>query len=331
MGFVLKKLAIFPTIILLILISLGAAPANKVTLHTVDDASGKPINQARAIMDNALQEMDKSGRYQDIVFFIHGRGKHPAKGMKIMPKFAQKYDLRVIMFHGPSWTGVTNRPVSHAQAAALQLKQLLNQLVTFKEQRQAWLDEHQIRFTLFLHSMGNIVMQEYLLTHHLAGALPSNLIDNVIFNAADVPVKNHQIWMENIDFTERTYVTINRSDIILAGSKAIDLIHGKFSGRRLGHAKSKKLTPDNITRNVSYVDLSQVSGNQHRYYLKSKDSDVNYFFATIFHGKEAQLTPEQGVYPISRKKVNGRSIASTPESKKQKSTKPVQDIYEFRR
>jgi esterase/lipase superfamily enzyme len=331
MRFLLKTLAIFPLIFLLAIFTLVAEQSDQVGLYTITNPDGVRVQQLGTVLDQALERMDKSGRYRDIVFFVHGRGKHPAKGMKIMPEFEQKYDLEVLMFHWPSWLGATKRPVAHAQAAALQLKQLFHLLENYQARRQNWLDEHQIRFTLFCHSMGNIVMQEYLKSHHRAGALPSDLFDNVVFNAADVALKNHHTWMDQIDFTERTYVTINRYDIILAGSKAIDLINGKFSGRRLGHAKSGGFKQGTLTNKVSYLDLSKVAGNQHRYYLMHKNPDVNYFFGTVFHGKEAELTTEQGVYPRKKKKKFGRFLASIFSNDDDDQDEIIPGVYEFRK
>lgn len=207
-----------------------------------------------------------------LVFYIHGRGKHPQKGIAYLPRFEKRYNINVVMFHWDSWINNITRPESSAVQSAPQALKCISKLVEFKEEHERLF--RQRNTYLMSHSMGGIVLKT-LLENYESGFWPKNSFDAVFINAPDVPTEDHDWWIDKaFDFTSKVYVTLNGDDLILFGSRLIDIKDFKvLKGNRLGASTSNYLFLGNsLSRDVTYLDFSYLSFGGHRYFIPSEHS-----------------------------------------------------------
>jgi hypothetical protein len=216
----------------------------------------------------------KADLKKPLVFYIHGRGKHPQKGIAYLPRFEKRYNINVLMFHWDSWINAITRPEDSAVQSAPQALLCISKLIEFKE-KNGYLF-HNRNVYLMSHSMGGIVLKT-LLEKYEYGLFPKNSFDAVILNAPDVPASNHDWWIDKaFDFTSKVFVTLNGDDLILFGSRLIDIKDFKlFKGNRLGASTSNFLLFGNsLSRDVTYLDFSYLTFGGHRYFIpKKKSSD----------------------------------------------------------
>ena len=228
------------------------------------------------------EEVD-DGVVDNIIFFIHGRGKHPKKALdKIIPHLQKDYGASVVMFHWfPSFNGPLSRPEKPARNAASDLKKVLHKYKKYKEKNNIT-----IKATLLAHSMGNIVLEEYFKNHHTAGALGQELFDTVILNAADVDRDGHHDWVQKIDFTKNLYITRNKKDSIL-GLSAKSVGKGRLGQKWTTMFKSKEKL--GFAKNAIYLNFSK-TGVNHRYYIfggQKGNRLLHEFYGLVLNGESA--------------------------------------------
>lgn len=232
------------------------------TTNKIDGAWG--IESFNELMNQLLEKND------DIIFFIHGRGKHPVKGVKLLPEIEQRYGAKVVMFHWKSWTNAVSRPVKAAKEAALDLQQVLYALQSYKKNNPAKM--LRLHLSLLVHSMGNLVMEEFIQKYY-TGDLVDGLFDNILLNASDTGAEQHAEWANKINFKNQLFITLNKQDGILHGSILIDFKDGKYNGPRLGRKiRSNGGRYFTLSNNSIYVDISKQVGLKHRHYLLPDDA-----------------------------------------------------------
>ncbi len=248
-------------IILLSIVSSQSLFAN--TIFTRGDTNGVDCHKLDLKLNRILNESEK-----DIIFYVHGRGQHPEKGISYLPDFEDAYNAKVIMFHWKSWINWYSRPEDSAKESGSKLRECLDILNKYKIENK---EKFSKRKTFFMaHSMGNIVFKNLMEYHYQKDNWAEDLFNAVIMNAPDVKSKKHNTWVDKIDFTKKRYITINDDDFILIGSKAIDVKDVKiFKGARLGASIHSKKS---ISKKTMYMDFSKISLGGHRYFL---DKDKN--------------------------------------------------------
>ncbi|OUR96601.1 hypothetical protein A9Q84_09655 [Halobacteriovorax marinus] len=261
------------------------------TRYDVDDVEG--------VMSELLSDYNT----EYITVFVHGRGKHPEKGLTIIPDIEERYGVKTIMFTWPSWESAVERPVHSGINSAdemLIFLTKLNEYIRNNPHKAA-----RFKLTLLVHSMGNIVFKK-MMDDLYQGDFKWDLFSNVILNSADVPSKKHSEWVEKIDFGKSLYITNNDDDSVLFGSELLDSFNGDYDdyeGPRLGKDLAKDFKKKGVVKsqNAIYLDLSKLSYGGHRHYLMKDKSKYNFqknIFTSLLHGEKPRLDRSAGVYKV---------------------------------
>lgn len=302
------------TLIVSFLISFSSV--GKLQLYTNEGLNEKPFEE---LMEDLLQDE------KDILFYVHGRGKHPSKGLKILPEIERRYDMRVVLFHWDSWSSMFDRPVENAIEGGRDLATLFDLFNVFKESRSE--EFSQITVSLLVYSMGNITLQSYM-ENHFDGGLQKDLFGSLILNAADCLVDGHKEWLEEVNFASSIFVVSNENDKILAASKVLTIFEDKVQerlGRRVTYYDYLDLFETNkiffpLAENASYMNFSDLLDNGHRHFLRPNpffktihitrkrggnqihktevvkiNPSIHFFFANIFHGKSFNIDDYKGL------------------------------------
>lgn len=230
-------------------------------------------------LNQVMADVLKSADERNILFFIHGRGKHPQKGLAYLPQFEDNFNLRIVMFHWDSWINSISRPEESAKNSGEYLNYCLGQLNEFKNKNK----EEFIKRKLFfmVHSMGNIAFRSFLQNYYDQN-FKANLFDAVVMNAPDLEAKNHHLWVDKINFSKKVFITFNGDDLILTGSRVIDYKDLKFfKGARLG-ANPKQFS----SKIATYLDFSNITFGGHEYFLEAPKHPISHIFTDIFRSEE---------------------------------------------
>lgn len=274
-------------------------------LYISKNANGKSCEE----LPHLLLKEYKRKTSAPILFFIHGRGKHPEKGLAYLPNLEERYGINVIMFHWDSWINAISRPEQSAQDAAARFAICLDEIERFKTQEPEVFNKRPLLF--MSHSMGNIVLKT-LVENNLFKSRGS-IFESMILNAADVPLDEHKEWIEKISLSKNVFITFNSNDAVLIGSKFIDYKDGDFfSGRRLGRAKSSVLKKREMAKNAKYLDFSDLTFAGHQHFLddgKNSQLPLTRIFEDILYGKNRfstlyRLNRENQVYEFQRTASN---------------------------
>ncbi len=231
-------------------------------------------------LNDILQE--KLDLTKDILFFVHGRGKHPEKGLAYIDTVEGNYDLNVIMFHWNSWINSISRPENNAIDSSRELQNCLNQINRYKE-----VSKTDKKFFFFSHSMGNIVFKYFLKDLYEKSTFNNELFKSIILNAPDVESKKHNLWVDKIDFSKNIFITFNLDDSVLIGSKAIDYKDVRpFRGFRLGTRPYS-----GITKKANYLDFSKLTIGGHEYFRYDKSHNITKILNSIFKNNSFSKFP----------------------------------------
>lgn len=260
------------------------------------------LSQEGSSIAETLKENIESGKADNFIFYIHGRGKEPNKSLQeVIPDLEKEYTSTVLMFHWfPSYKGPTGYPKEEAEAAASDLGKALEYFQAYKNSHK---DEFKnVKSTMLVHSMGNIVFGKFMESYG-RGTLNKGLFDTIVLNSADADAKGHDKWVSNVDFTNNLYITLNEHDSILSFS-------AKSQGeKRLGQ-KTTTVTGKQIplAANATYVDFSEAEVN-HRYFLKSGQEGnrwLKQFYESVMNGNPVNLNLFPGIKGVEA--GNGNKI-----------------------
>lgn len=255
------------------------------------------VDKFTELHDDALKELSGNGKADNLIIFIHGRGKHPEKAYKkaLIADLEDDYSAKVIMFHWPSWNGLTGFPESNARNSANDFNLLLSQLRDYKNANKELIKN--IKFTLLTHSMGSIVLEEATKN---SPAQINNLFDTVLISASASEGKGHAAWVNKLDISDNVYITINEEDPMLGPAGA------KESGRRLGKGlESRSGQEFALAQNAIYVDLTE-SSLGHRYYIHRdlvNKPVAKAFFDDVLNGHAASFSNGKGVREIRSERI----------------------------
>jgi hypothetical protein len=232
-------------------------PKQENALVTLTDKV-QAIDSINLILHKTINEINNNPNYDNLILFIHGRGKHPEKAFKqnLLSDLEHNYTAKVIMFHWPSWQGTYGFPTQKARNSAIDLIRVLKSLENYKQSHKD--ETNNIKFTLFTNSMGSIVLEQAMRDYN--GSL-GQVFDTLLINASSSVAKDHSVWVDKINFSENTYITINQEDKLL-GKLGI-----RYFGKRLGKGTTSILGNDFMhSSNASYINVTKYKLN-HRYYL----------------------------------------------------------------
>jgi hypothetical protein len=280
----------------------GSSPGTALITDDGTQYQVQNLSQEGSSLAQALKENIESGRADNFILYIHGRGKEPGKSLKdVIPDLEKEYRSSVLMFHWfPSYKGPAGYPKEEAEAAASDLGKALDYFQDYKNSHK---DEFKnVKSIMLVHSMGNIVFGKFMESYD-GGKLSKGLFDTIILNSADADAKGHDKWVSKIDFTDNLYITLNEHDSILSFSAK------KQRQKRLGQ-QTTTITGKQIplAENATYVDFSEASVN-HRYFLKSGQEGnrwLKQFYDSVMKGNSIDLNSFKGVKKVEQ--GNGNTI-----------------------
>lgn len=272
-------------------------------LYSTNNHNGKSCDY----LSTELKKLFRKNTKNPILFFVHGRGKHPEKGLDYLPEFEQRYGLDILMFHWDSWINAISRPEQNAIDAASRLAHCFEEIQEFKDEHPSLFKKRPVHF--MAHSMGNIVFKSLIENHQFEAK--KFLFESVTLNASDVPYDEHKKWIEKIKLAPNIYITFNSNDAVLIGSKFIDYKDGDFfSGRRLGRSNTSQIDRRELAKNAYYLDFSQLTFGGHQHFLddgKNSKAPLTSIFQDIFHGAQSfqaefSRNSKNGILEFTKKK-----------------------------
>nr|BDT27482.1 alpha/beta hydrolase [Bacteriovorax sp. HI3] len=253
--------------------------SNDMTTYQASDVS-KLLNQL------TVESPDKN-----ILFYVHGRSHTLEKEWNNINKVEQIYNVRVLMLHWDSWNNALGRPVDNTYEGSRQLDLGLHEVYRFKKNDAEFFKDH--KMFLMFHSMGNIVLKNYLEKSKNDIQDPS-FFDSIILTGADTPFTGHKKWLSTLNMSHDVYVVTNNKDAVLLASVGhdyteIDLASKNDDRLGLGRGFDNLLFLNTrIAANALYFDVSGLAGSEHRHYLSS-NQDIEDLFHFMFKEKFDQI------------------------------------------
>ena len=286
---------------LIILIGCGAVKLdNKKTSRSIVTAQGTicPLSDLSTLMIKTVQDINRDDQCDNLILFVHGRGKHPGKAFrqKLLTDLETDYSARVIMFHWPSWEGALAFPEQAARDSADDFISVLGALKTFKD-NHADLTRN-VKFTLLTQSMGSLVLEESILRRQDESM--QGLFDTLVISAPASYTKDHAQWVNQMDLSEHIYILFNRDDPIL-GSAGI-----REMGRRLGKGLKSRGEAVELSDQAIYIDATNIL-LLHRYYLHRNlkwAPELKHFFDEVLNGLPATLDTDSHIVQIHKQKTS---------------------------
>jgi len=234
---------------------------------------------------NSLAEaMDNANISYDYLVYTEGHGKLFSDNIERGISAARIYGISIIMFDWPSrvpgYSFEKNFYVSvhNSKSVTKQFHELLLLLGNYKKHAGKERVHH---ISMFFHSMGNYVLLSTLKKHG-ATHYNNDLIDNIIFNAACIPSRGHEKWIEKLSFQKNIYIMYNSKDQTL---KAATFLLGKFL---LGYK------PLRLAKNAYYFNLKPVANISHNCFLRksflNNHPEIHKIYNNLFHAVSIDLT-----------------------------------------
>ena len=263
------------------------------------DAQGWRIEQIEA----AMTKMLANGK--PIVFFVHGRGKEPGKGLlgatftegKAVHKIERGYNVNVLMFNWDSaFKGFSfldrELPLSHTSAGGEALGRVLVALQEYQAHHP-----NSSKPALLVHSMGSVVAQKAVTEGHWPQA--NGLFSAVLFTQPDADDVGHAEWLDKVGAREKTFVTMNRDDHVLQRST---------DARPAGAHALGLDTTQPLAQHAIYVDISRMGptgqkDEDHEVFGKGAMNQqvlLCQFFAQALTGQPVVLDPAINVDSVER-------------------------------
>lgn len=275
--------------LLVIAISLAPALQAKGVLYTLP-AKQFSVDQTEQALTPLIEAIhDTATPADNLIVYIHGRGRHPEKSLKrIIPRLEREYKAKVLMFNWPSHAPKRwSYPKAKAIAAAQEFNTLLQTIAKMRQQGQF----DGIKTTLFAHSMGNYIVKSAVENYPIP---KQQLFDVIVLNAADVSSFGHASWVVKMKFAKRVYITFNLKDRMLALSSIRNL------APRLGqtvYSIQGEVLP--LAPKAIYIDTSETHVN-HSYFLRYKKRNVyvSQFYEDALNGRDARMRLRKNAHTI---------------------------------
>jgi hypothetical protein len=242
-------------------------------------------------VDQVLDELLAHGR--PCVLYVHGRGDEPRKSFekRILEKLEAEYGVKVLMFLWDANARLLHRPVAMARAAAPHLRELVERIARYRENRP---HSRTFPISLLVHSMGAIVLRAALEGCPLAGPA-GPLFTNILLTGADEEDEGHPAWIERLHARATILITLNRHDLVLRLSR-------HESGRRpLGRGPMPSLAA-----NAYYLEMTGLVGFAHQVFttrsLRGQPA-VREILAAMLRGDELDLVSARTVARVERERI----------------------------
>ncbi len=262
------------------------------------DGKIESVDSFTTLLDQAVRDIRSSDVQDNLILFVHGRGKHPEKAFKksLISDLESNYSATVIMYHWPSWEGPLAFPEANARASAKDFTSVLEELRKYKRINSQLV--YGIKFTLLAHSMGSIVLEESILT--MGQNAFGDIFDTIVISASASAGRGHSNWVGMIGVHDNIYVTVNKDDTML-GKAGI-----KMKQRRLGKGlQNRDGVEFKLADNAKYIDLTE-SALGHQYYIHRELEDrplAKKFFDRVLNGLPAILDQDHGVREVNRERI----------------------------
>jgi esterase/lipase superfamily enzyme len=255
-------------------------------------------------------------RKRHVLFYIHGYNNDMQDVVGTAHYLEQRYGVDVLAFSWPADGGGVSGTLSYksdkrdARASAGALDRVLaisfhylkliteaRRMTLYRKAKDKHPDNAELREDMYVrllekdcpftvnalfHSMGNYLLKQVIKSTSSEGN--HLLFDNVVLCQADANNLDHDLWVDQVRFRNRLYITINEDDYALRASRAKA---GSEQLARLGHYV-RNLT----SRNAHYVNFTEASWvrSSHSPFAKpaEKNDDVFEFFNKAFSGKPAE-------------------------------------------
>lgn len=264
-------------------------PSDKVTFN------GKAMFASEMLFLQLQERMRK--RKRPCLFFVHGFNNDFESVLERGRQFERNYGVEVVAFTWPAngrggggLLGSAGGAVSYksdkrdATRSATALDRTLEKLNLCLNEHEDTTVRCNQRLSLLMHSMGNYLFKTLMKSSVYQGE--SALFDNIMLVAADVNNKDHEQWVDKIQYRRRLYITINEDD------SALRLSRMKFGDKqlaRLGH-----FTQNLNSRNAIYLDFTKsraVNEASHAYFEGKpirENARIRSTFRNMLRGERAE-------------------------------------------
>lgn len=193
------------------------------------------------------------------VYYVEGFGKTFPIAHYRAAGLSTQYNVNVVMFDFPTYDDTKNLISNYylAEKNAISCSRNFSDFLIDVEKAKREVAELCVdcQHTLFIHSMGNIVLKAAIEQEYIANKKVV-LFDKVVLNNPCVPSKQHHIWTDKIYFTKNVVIHHNKQDRQLLAATLFQrtLMLGKIT-------KTGKSTQS------IYVDFNALMGNKHNAFL----------------------------------------------------------------
>jgi len=225
---------------------------------------------------------------RDFLVYVDGHGKTFSQVLQRGFELTRRYGINVVIFDWPTDYVALRKTAHNADEVAVAFTRAMR---TFYTIRRSTFGDASV--SVIFHSMGNRIAKN-LVDQRLQEALPADLFDNVILNAAAVKQQHHAKWISKLHIQQRIYITINDEDRPLKGATLLRL------SRQLGRGVTGK-----TAKNAVYVDFSAVAGSEHNLFLGYSKTETDNprifdFYTDAFHGREVPADHLQTFSPSDK-------------------------------
>ncbi|MEX1190399.1 MAG: alpha/beta hydrolase [Brumimicrobium sp.] len=254
------------------------------------------LNQSLEMVSHLFSQADfmseVSVKTSEWLLFIHGDGKTYNESVQRGLDIQNTHNVNVIVFSWPSElpdiNGLKNFKNSERNVVKSvdHFKQLLSFMKDFKESNSAY--QESANLSMFLHSLGNLHLKK-LVDSTNSDRVYDTIFENLIINSAAVNRKNHEEWVEKLDFQKRIYITNNHYDYSLKGLH-IYTKHGNQLGEEFSGPSAK---------NANYVHFTEAVGfrtptsNTHTYFIgdiPQQSRNIRNFYFDVLHGNKINFS-----------------------------------------
>ena len=257
-----------------------------------------PLSDFEDLLTATLQDIHQDDQCDNLILFVHGRGKHPGKAFrqKLLTDLESDYSARAIMFHWPSWDGLLGFPEQAARDSAEDFVSVLRAIKAFKQKHTDLTRD--IRFTLLTQSMGSLVLEESILTQQDESLGP--LFDTLVISAPASYTRDHARWVNQLNLSEHVYILMNRDDPVLGSAGLREM------GRRLGKGLKSRGEAVELSDRAVYIDATNLF-LMHRYYLHRNvrwTPGLKRFLDQVLNGLPAALDPNDRIVMIHKQRTS---------------------------
>lgn len=198
--------------------------------------------------------------------------------------------MNVVAFSWPA-VNVCEKPIKDLKESVkrvpISTRHLRESLLFMQEFKLKYLNNNEAHFSLLLHSMGNMFLEQMVDSGELKGLRPE-LFDNLLINSAAVNEKDHKRWVEQLNMQKRIYITSNKGDVNLLGVR-LSSKYGKQLGQKIKSPPAK---------NAFYINFSDAIGFElppgvsHTYFIATKAQEhpeIAELYHQLFHGEAIQF------------------------------------------